>query len=148
MKKLFIIIIIIAVFAAGAWYLTNNKKNEQMNTSQSTETTNTNTAEKVNTNTSEKSITKDMAYEGVNNYCHSNYDWSIAEENPSMMYLTMGDETEVEYKVIFRNYTGVLVYFYVDKSSGATKMTEYVPALDIESEAGEFDLFDYLNKND
>ena len=26
-----------------------------------------------------------MAYEGVSNYCHSKYDWSIAEDNPDIM---------------------------------------------------------------
>ena len=43
-----------------------------------------------------------------------------------MMSVTMGDETETEYKVVFRSYTGVLVYFYVDKASGQTRMVEYV----------------------
>ena len=38
-------------------------------------------------NASKCTITAEMAYEGVNNYCHSEYDWSIAEENPSMMYV-------------------------------------------------------------
>lgn len=91
-------------------------------------------------------ITAEMAYEGINNYCHSNYDWSVAEENPSMMYVAMGDETETEYKVIFRSYTGAFTYFYVNKANGTTRMVEYVPALDIESEAGTINLSDYLDK--
>ena len=91
-------------------------------------------------------ITADMAYEGVNNYCHSAYDWSLAEENPSMMSLTMGEETETEYQVIFRSYTGAIVYFYVDKTTGTTRMVEYVPTLDIKNEAGTIDLFDYIEK--
>ena len=41
-----------------------------------------------------------MAYEGVNNYCHSTYDWSIAKENPSMMYVQMGEETDSAYQVV------------------------------------------------
>ena len=91
-------------------------------------------------------ITAEMAYEGVNNYCHSEYDWSIAEENPSMMSVTMGEETETEYKVIFRSYTGALVNFYVDKSSGKTRMVESVPALDVDSVTGTIDLLDYIDK--
>ena len=91
-------------------------------------------------------ITADMAYQGVNNYCHSAYDWSVAEENPSMMSLTMGEETETEYQVIFRSYTGAIVYFYVDKTTGTTRMVEYVPTLDIKNEAGTIDLFDYIEK--
>ena len=91
-------------------------------------------------------ITAEMAYEGVSNYCHSVYDWSIAEENPSMMSVTMGEETETEYKVIFRSYTGALVNFYVDKSSGKTRMVESVPALDVDSVTGTIDLLDYIDK--
>ena len=92
------------------------------------------------------SITAEMAYEGVNNYCHSEYDWSVAEENPSIMYVQMGEETESEFKVVFRSYTGAFVYFYVDKASGSTRMVEYVPSLDVESEAGTIDISDYLEK--
>ena len=92
------------------------------------------------------SITEEMAYEGVNNYCHSEYDWSIAEENPSIMYVEMGEETESEYHVIFRSYTGAFVHFYVDKSSGKTRLVEEVPTLDVEEEAGTIDLFDYIEK--
>lgn len=91
-------------------------------------------------------ITAEMAYEGVNNYCHKEYDWSIAKENPSIMYVRMGEETETEYKVVFHSYTGAFVYFHVDKASGATRMVEHVPSLDIESEAGTIDLQDYIEK--
>ena len=89
-------------------------------------------------------ITAEMAYEGVSNYCHSEYDWSAAEDNPSMMYVKMGEETDSAYQVIFRSYTGAFVYFYVDKASGTTKMVEYVPTLDVENETGTFELSDYL----
>lgn len=90
-------------------------------------------------------ITAEMAYEGVNNYCHSEYDWSVAEDNPAMMSVTMGDDTDTEYQVIFRSYTGALVYFYVDKASGKTRMVESVPTLDVDSVAGTINLFDYLD---
>ena len=88
-----------------------------------------------------------MAYEGVNNYCHSEYDWSVSKDNPSITYVEMGNETEEEYKVIFRSYTGAFVYFYVNKDSGTTKVVEYVPALNVENEIGTINLFDYLDKD-
>jgi len=91
-------------------------------------------------------ITADMAYEGVNNYCHSAYDWSVAKDNPNIMYLTMGEETDSTYQVIFRSYTGAFVHFYVNKTSGTTRMVEKVPSLNVEEEAGTIDLFDYLEK--
>ena len=98
-------------------------------------------------NASKDAVTAAMAYEGVNNYCHSEYDWSVADENPSMMSVTMGEETETEYKVVFRSYTGVLVNFYVDKTSGTTRLVESVPALGIDSVAGTIDLLDYLDRD-
>ena len=91
-------------------------------------------------------ITPELAYEGVNNYCHKEFDWSPAKDNPSIMYVAMGDETETEYKVIFRSYTGSLTYFYVNKKSGKTRMEEFVPALDITQEAGSINLFDYVKE--
>ena len=104
------------------------------------------TADTDSTKVAKQKITADMAYEGVDNYCHSEYDWSVAKENPSIMYVTMGEETASEYKVIFRSYTGAFVYFYVDKSSGSTRMVESVPSLEVENEIGTINLFDYLKK--
>ena len=104
------------------------------------------TTDSDSTKVAERKITADMAYEGVDNYCHSEYDWSIAKENPSIMYVTMGEETASEYQVIFRSYTGAFVYFYVDRSSGSTRMVESVPSLDVENEIGTINIFDYLKK--
>ncbi len=93
----------------------------------------------------EREITEDLAYQGVNNYCHRTYDWSVAADNPSIMYVQKGEESDSTFQVIFRSYTGAFVYFYVDKLSGSTRMVEYVPSMDITSEAGTINLFDYLD---
>ena len=93
-----------------------------------------------------RTITADMAYEGVNNYCHSAYDWSVAKDNPDIMYLTMGEETDSAYQVVFRSYTGAFVHFYVDKASGTTRIVEKVPSLNVEEETETIDLFEYLEK--
>ena len=95
-------------------------------------------------NASKNMITEEMAYEGVSNYCHSAYDWTVAEDNPDIMTLEMGEETDSAYQVVFRSYTGALVYLNVDKASGTTRMEEYVPALDIRNDAGTINLFDYF----
>ena len=95
-------------------------------------------------NTTKSEITAEMAYEGVSNYCHSAYDWSVAKDNPSIMYVQMGEESDSAYQVVFRSYTGAFVNFYVDKASGTTRMEEYVPTLDVKSDAGTIDIFDYL----
>ena len=93
-----------------------------------------------------RTITADMAYEGINNYCHSAYDWSVAKDDPDIMYLTMGEETDSTYQVVFRSYTGAFVHFYVNKANGTTRMVEKVPNLNIEEESRTIDLFDYLEK--
>ena len=93
-----------------------------------------------------RTITADMAYEGINNYCHSAYDWSVAKDNPDIMYLTVGEETDSTYQVVFRSYTGAFVHFYVNKTSGTTRMVEKVPSLNVEEDAGTIELFDYLEK--
>ena len=46
--------------------------------------------------------------------------------------------------MVFRSYTGALVYFYVDKADGTTRMTEHEPTLDVEHDAGTINLYDYL----
>ena len=96
-------------------------------------------------NTAKSEITAEMAYEGVSNYCHSAYDWSVTKDNPDIMYVQMGEETDSAYLVVFRSYTGAFVNFYVDKASGTTRMVEKVPSLNIEEDAGTIELFDYLD---
>ena len=89
-----------------------------------------------------------MALEGVSNYCHSAYDWSIAKDNPDIMGVEMGEETDSSYQVIFRSYTGAFVNFCVNKASGSARMEEYVPSLNIKEDAGTIDIFDYIDKNE
>ena len=98
------------------------------------------------TNSSQSKITAEMAFDGVNNYCHKEYDWSVAKDTPDIMYVQMGEETDSTYQVVFRSYTGSFVHFYVNKTSGTTRMVEKVPNLNVEEDAGTFELLDYLEK--
>ena len=111
----------------------NNKVNDTQSTDVQTEDT-------------LRTITEEMAYEGVNNYCHKECDWGVAKDNPDIMYVQIGEETDSAYQVVFRSYTGAFVHFYVNKTSGTTKMVEKVPSLNVEEEAGTINLFDYLEK--
>ena len=104
--------------------------------------------ENVDSPASQNSISEEMAFEGVNNYCHSKYDWDVAKDNPEIMYVEMGEETETEYQVVFRSYTGSFVYFYVNKSNGTTRLVEYVPTLNIEEDAGTINIYDYLKSDE
>ena len=134
MKKLVFVFILVLVI--GTVFQGCEAKNEIADSSP--------TSEDLSSTAPEDHLSEEMAYDGVYNYCRSVYDWSIAEDNPDIMYVKMGEETESEYQVIFRSYTGTFVYFYVDKSSGTTRLTEYVPHLEIEEDAGTIDLYDYL----
>jgi hypothetical protein len=92
----------------------------------------------------DEGITAEKAYEAVSNYCHGSYDWSMAKDNPDIMGIEMGEETDSTYQVVFRSYTGALVYFHVNKATGTTRIVEHVPSLNIMNEAGTIDLHDYL----
>jgi len=130
MKYIAIIFIFVALFLCSCY---NNKVNDTQSSDVQTEDT-------------LRTITKEMAFEGVNYYCHKEYDWSVAKDNPDIMYVQMGEETDSAYQVVFRSYTGAFVHFYVDKTSGTTKMVEKVPSLNVEEDAGTINLFDYLEK--
>jgi hypothetical protein len=130
MKYIAFIFIFIALFLCSC---NNIKVNDTQSTDLQTEDT-------------LRTITEEMAYEGVNNYCHKEYDWGVAKDNPDIMYVQIGEETDSAYQVVFRSYTGAFVHFYVNKTSGTTKMVEKVPSLNVEEEAGTINLFDYLEK--
>ena len=100
------------------------------------------------TKESQSKITAEMAFEGVTNYCHSEYDWSMAKDNPDIMGVQMGEDSDSAYQVVFRSYTGAFVNFYVDKTSGTTRMEEYVPNLNVRNDAGTIDIFDYIDKDE
>ena len=100
------------------------------------------------TKESQSKITAEMAFEGVTNYCHSEYGWSIAKDNPDIMGVEMGEESDSAYQVVFRSYTGAFVNFYVDKTNGTTRMEEYVPNLNVRNDVGTIDIFDYIDKDE
>lgn len=129
MKKLFCVLI--AALVLGTMLQGCGSKNETPEEPQEEETR----------------ITAELAYEGVSNYCHEEFDWGPAEENPDIMYVEMGEESDTEYQVIFRSYTGAFDYFYVNKEDGSTRIVTYVPSLDLTEENGTINLFDYLEKN-
>ena len=141
-------VLIVALSCMSCKNGTDLKQSEQTEMQNSLPTAKDETvAEKQDSTVTKNSgITAEMALKGVDNYCHKEYDWSVAKENPSMMYVQMGEETETEYKVVFRSYTGSFVYFFVDKATGKTRMVDYVPALNIEEESGTIDLLEYLKE--
>lgn len=139
MKSIILPFVFVALFSCSCH---NSKTNQENDTDLQTEK-----QDSLSANPSACKITAEMAYEGVSNYCHKEYDWSAAEDNPDIMYVQMGKETDSAYLVVFRSYTGAFVYFYVDKASGTTRLVEKVPNLDVEEDAGTINLFDYIECN-
>ena len=103
------------------------------------------TAEATEAPSAAPEVTADMAYEGVSTYCQLEYGWRPGQGEYGAE-LTVGEETDTEHQLAFRSYTGAIVRFFIDKASGLTRMKEYVPALDVEQDAGSFDLFEYLGR--
>ncbi len=97
----------------------------------------------VEPSTPQTQLTEETAYEAVQKYCNETYGYTPAS---SSMFLELGDETNDEYQIRFRSYTGAFVYFYIDKETGVARMVEKVPDLDVEEESGTINVFDYLNK--
>ena len=79
MKYIAFIFIFVALFLCSC---NNIKVNDTQSTDLQTEDT-------------LRTITEEMAYEGVNNYCHKEYDWSVAKDNPDIMFVQMGEETQL-----------------------------------------------------
>ena len=100
-----------------------------------------------NTTTEERIITKEMAYEGVNNYINSIFGENISEEERALMSVTNGEETETWYEIVFRSYTGAHQYFYVDKVAGNTRILEENPVENTKEEIGIININEYLNQN-
>ena len=95
--------------------------------------------------TSSKRITSDDAYNAVNNYCHSAYAWTIPAGNPDFMFVTNGNETDTDYEIIFRSYTGAFVYFNVNKENGNCSIIEENPITKEKEISGSISIYDYLN---
>ncbi len=44
----------------------------------------------------------------------------------------------------FAVYLAGAAWYYIDKATGATRLEEHVPALDLRNTAGTLDIYDYL----
>ena len=98
------------------------------------------------------SITQDIAYKGVKNYIDSTgYEWEddytnyLDIEDASEQSFMEGKDAENYYLIHLRAYTGAHNYFYVNKKTGYTIVTEYVPGIeDDETDTGTtFNVLDY-----
>lgn len=93
-------------------------------------------------------ISDEQALEAVRNYCcTTNPDLeSIASEGYSIYWeIISSDDSEIV--VMFRSYTGAQVRYYIDRATGITNATEFVPGITEEEEptGDSFNIRDYIN---
>lgn len=78
-----------------------------------------------------ENISDDKALDAIKNYCYTaNPDLENvvrAGEYPVYWEIVSSDEREIV--VLFRSYTGVLIRYYIDRNSGNTRVTEFVPEI-------------------
>ncbi len=91
-------------------------------------------------------ITDEKALEAVRNYCIAkNPDLKEAAGSGDVYWeISSGDEKEAV--VLFRSYTAALVRYYIDRATGETYVTEFVPGITPEEERTDesFNVRDYL----
>lgn len=95
-------------------------------------------------------ITDEQALTAIKNYCYiNNPDLEAIEkagEYPVYWNITSSDEKQIV--VLFRSYTGAEVRYYIDKNSGDTYVTEFVPGILTEEERTDesFNVKDYFTR--
>lgn len=98
-----------------------------------------------------ENLSDEQALSAIRNYCFtmnpSLKDIVNAGEYPTYWEISSSDEQETV--VLFRSYTGAQVRYYIDRITGDTCVTEYVPGITPEEQRTEesFNVRDYLSGN-
>lgn len=96
----------------------------------------------------EERLSDEQALSAIINYCCMNNpaleDIVNAGEYPT--YWEIASSGEQEIVVLFRSYTGAQIRYYIDRSTGDTYVTEYVPGITPEEQRTDesFNVKDYL----
>lgn len=95
-----------------------------------------------------ETLSDEQALSAIIRYCCTNNpaleDIVNAGEYPTYWEIASSDEQEIV--VLFRSYTGAQVRYYIDRSTGDTCVTEYVPGITPEEQRTDesFNIRDYL----
>ena len=97
-----------------------------------------------------ESITDEQAIAAIQNYCYNNNPdlESIVAENNYPVYWDISSSDEGEIVILFRSYTGSQNRYYIDRNTGDTYVTEFVPGImDEEERTGEsFNITEFCPK--
>jgi hypothetical protein len=97
----------------------------------------------------QEKLTDDQILAAIQNYCYAGNpeleDMVNAGETPIYWEVTSSSESEVV--VLFRSYTGALIRYYVDPTSGETYVTEFVSGVMTEEQRTDetFNVREYLS---
>ncbi len=93
-------------------------------------------------------ISEEQALSGIRAYCCSvNPDLEeIVNKGEYPAYWELESADEAQIVVLFRSYTGALIRYYIDRATGETYETEFVPGVTAEETRTDlrFDLRSYL----
>ncbi|WP_026666230.1 hypothetical protein [Butyrivibrio sp. FC2001] len=99
--------------------------------------------------TTSSRLTDDQALEAVRNYCIvSNPDLEgMTESDDYTIYWVIDSSDDNQVVVLYRSYTAAQVRYYIDRATGETYVTEFVPGITEEEERTDetFNINDYVN---
>ena len=87
----------------------------------------------------ERQLSDEQALSAVKNYCLANDPEleSLVNSGDYPVYWDIASSDEQEIVVLFRSYTGAQIRYYVDRATGETYVTEFVPGITPEEERTE-----------
>ncbi len=96
----------------------------------------------------ERTLTDEQALSAIRNYCCTNNPdlEGIVNDGDYPAYWEIASSTGSKVVVLFRSYTGAQIRYYIDRLSGDTYVTEFVPGITPEEEPSNESLnaWDYL----
>ena len=96
----------------------------------------------------ERTLTDEQALSAIRNYCCTNNPdlEGIVNDGDYPAYWEIASSTGSQVVVLFRSYTGAQIRYYIDRLSGDTYVTEFVPGITPEEEPSNESLnaWDYL----
>lgn len=103
--------------------------------------------QEISNSQSSKELDRDQTLAAIERFCREqNPDLNNMSQDEYSFYWELTSETEQEYVVTYRSYTGSFTYFHVNKATGEVMTMEYVPGITDGEVPGaeEFQIWDYI----
>ena len=86
--------------------------------------------QEISNSQSSKELDRDQTLAAIERFCREqNPDLNNMSQDEYSFYWELTSETEQEYVVTYRSYTGSFTYFHVNKATGEVTTMEYVPGI-------------------